>query len=413
MFKLRKFTLEKLLDLLKDVCQKELVSFTERPRTFSTTNDDFVKSTERDETVAYLLEVCEREDMSLSIESFALFVSLLDRFLSSYKVKSKYLECVSVACLYISCKVKEEDENVAITSEFLIDCNCKCSISEILRMEMMILSKFEWNVNDITAVDFLYLYYAILVNKYNQQNPLNSKIVLNNSKWKILKSFNDFSANDSFYPPAELDFLHVLENNLKQCLCASELASYKPRLLAFSLLSLQVNKNQVLVSDIMDNMKQTIKITDEALHDCNEKVSAHLANLHADRELFDQFLDEGYLAAAREHHIAITNMFTQSYLSAVSTQLTVIKEEDEDEVDKEEKPLKQVLGSISNRVGVLNQKSAGNLSSPLNDMNTIKEINRGLTYADILKGRTDQKRKLSENSSTDEEIDCDIENQRR
>lgn len=82
-----------------------------------------------------------RSDIKFSTETFALCVSLIDRFLASFKVKSKYLECFAVACLYIASEIKEDDEKISITSEFLIDCNCKCKISELLRMELLILDR--------------------------------------------------------------------------------------------------------------------------------------------------------------------------------------------------------------------------------------------------------------------------------
>jgi len=33
-------------------------------------------------------------------------------------------------------------------------------------MELMILDKFEWNVNDITAADFLSIFQSLIINKY-------------------------------------------------------------------------------------------------------------------------------------------------------------------------------------------------------------------------------------------------------
>ena len=76
MFKLRSFKREKLLELLKDACQKENIYWTEK-KTYPD-NDDLVKSNERDEIVSFICEVCERDDMDLSVETFALFAALLD-----------------------------------------------------------------------------------------------------------------------------------------------------------------------------------------------------------------------------------------------------------------------------------------------------------------------------------------------
>jgi hypothetical protein len=62
---------------------------------------------------------------------------------------------LAVGCLYIAAKCKEEDDTISITPEFVIDCNANCSSSELLRMERLILEKFDWFVDFVTAVDFL------------------------------------------------------------------------------------------------------------------------------------------------------------------------------------------------------------------------------------------------------------------
>jgi hypothetical protein len=195
MLKLHQFSIDKLLFQLKASLLKENTYWANRKFDNKDNNeeDGFVTTNERDEMVAYLQEVCERDDMLLNLETVALSVTLLDRFLDSFKVKSKYLECAAVACLYIACKVREEDENISITSEFLIDCDCRCSIAELLRMEQMILKKFDWSVDDVTSADFLYMYYAIMINKWNEKQQLVKPVNVN--KWKTVENKQQQSAN--------------------------------------------------------------------------------------------------------------------------------------------------------------------------------------------------------------------------
>ena len=76
-------------------------------------------------------------------------------FIFSPKVRSKFLECLAVGCLYIAAKCKEEDDTISITPEFVIDCNANCSSNELLRMERLILEKFDWFVDFVTPIDFL------------------------------------------------------------------------------------------------------------------------------------------------------------------------------------------------------------------------------------------------------------------
>ncbi len=64
---------------------------------------------------------------------------------------------MAVGCLYIAAKCKEEDDTIPITPEFVIDCNASCSANELLRMERLILEKFDWFADFVTSVDFLQL----------------------------------------------------------------------------------------------------------------------------------------------------------------------------------------------------------------------------------------------------------------
>lgn len=339
MMKLRSFNKDKLFELLKDSLLKESIFWQNSESRGYPNTDDLVKSNERDEMVAYLLEVCDREDMSLSVETFALCVTLLDRFLASFKVKSKYLECLAVACLYIACKVKEEDDNLSITSEFLIDCDCKCSIAELLRMEQMILSKFEWSVNDITASDFIYLYYAILVDKYRSTASMAMSTNSPNNKWNRNNVNNKIKTNKSesdYYPPADLDFLHTLEYKLKQCLCVSDIsANFRPHCIALSLISMQLEANKIEQVELMNLLTFHSKLNHSQIENCKEKIKVHLSSIESSKTLFDLYFDENIFDKSRKRFfyvppLALPSTFA-SPSASMSTNLTAIIEEDEDQ----------------------------------------------------------------------------------
>jgi hypothetical protein len=353
---------------------------------FPNANDDFVKTNERDEMVIYLLELCEREDVAFSLDTYALSVSLLDRFLANFKVKSKYLECSALACLYVASKVKEENEKILSARLFLEACNCKLSIAELLRMELMILSKFEWNINDVTVVDFIYVYHALLVNKYNQLKLLLGDDVANEngqrSRWQQMLSFNTSTATTtmgkfSAYPPRDLDFLHLIEMKAKKCLCVNELTiNFKPHVLAFSLIALQTEKEFCHIEDnsirnaMIDMVKVTLfkhlKLDIETIVTCKEQINNCLISM----EYMSVFFDRYYLNMAFKSHRMAT---TAPLLSAINSQLSVIEEEDECEGDE-------------------------------------TRMEEKTSYADVLK-----KRKLSENGSTSsydggEDLEFEIEN---
>lgn len=429
MMKLRCFSDEKLLDLLKDACYKESNAWTEKKYFPEAASEDLVTPAERDEMMAYLLEVCERSDMSFSIETFALTVTLIDRFLASFKVKSKYLECLSVSCLYLAAKVREEDEKISITKEFLYDCNSKCSVSELLRMELMILSKFEWSIDDMTAADFLYIFHANLVNKFNALTKSHKPSMLVKNKWNVAdKLSKSVITTDSAYPPSDLDFLHELEYKLKQLLCNHELATvFRSKVISFALLSIQMEKvldqdensmqpsTKFMMIETLRTLQEHAKIKNESLKDCMEKVKSYLETIDADKNLLDSYMDQYYSEMARNHK---ANSRLSVTLSTIAKHLTAIKEEDEEEEMKPE--ASRVLASISNQFA--NNHNQMDMASnfygddekkPINQMSQFKSDFvdlRHVSYADMVLNRRDQKRKLSEHSITDEDYDFDSEN---
>lgn len=444
------FSIEKLCELLKDACSKETIYWTDQKKYPET--EDLVTTVERDEIVSFLLEVCDREEVAFSIETFSLFVILLDRFLANYKVKSKYLECLAVACFYIASKVKEEDENVSITSEFLMDCDAKCTLSELLRMELMVLTKFEWNVNNVTHADFLHIYHSIVVNKYNEtEKKLNEEQPKKFNIWKNkhAKSFkldteeeaivlSKFSSSPSSYlnPPENLDFLDLLESQLKQILCINELTTtFRPHLIAYCLLEIQIDEflsskesqncifnMKSTIIDAMNLIKQCAKLNDDILiESCKELVQFHLSSIQETNNLFDKYLND--------YHSGIVKSFRTSLSTVNNASLPAIKEEEEIEeccVNNNSNLLGNILNNFnkSESIGKINSietpcdlinKYLENFETDMDKFDSYKKKSniqlKGLSYADILVGRTStlgkfeqQKRKLSENSSISSEL---------
>jgi hypothetical protein len=155
-------TLNTLTTSLERLCAKEERTWKER--IFNQMRLDEVNSSQRNHASSWLRKVAV--SMNFGIDTYALSVDLLDRFLATLKVRPKFLECLAVGCLYIAAKCKEEDDTIPITPEFVIDCNASCSANELLRMERLILEKFDWFADFVTPIDFLQLYFAILMHKF-------------------------------------------------------------------------------------------------------------------------------------------------------------------------------------------------------------------------------------------------------
>jgi len=243
-------TLNTLTTTLERLCSKE--DRTWKERIFNQTKLDEVNSSQRNHASSWLRKVAA--SMHFGIDTYALSVDLLDRFLATLKVRPKFLECLAVGCLYIAAKCKEEDDTISITPEFVIDCNANCSANELLRMERLILEKFDWFVDFVTAVDFLQIYFALLLVKIGNQGEENNEKV-------IVEKYID------------------LELKLASCLQHHRLSLFKPRILALALISLEFEKQQEQESEMnidwlaaISYLQQLAKVESDALLSCRDLI---------------------------------------------------------------------------------------------------------------------------------------------
>jgi len=264
-------TLNSLTISLERLCSKE--DRTWKERLFTQMKLDEVNSSQRNHAASWLRKVAA--SMQFGIDTYALSVDLLDRFLSTLKVRPKFLECLAVGCLYIAAKCKEEDDTISITPEFVIDCNANCSSSELLRMERLILEKFDWFVDFVTADDFLQIYFALLLLKVGSDGEENDEKVL-------VEKYVD------------------LETKLASCLQHHRLAVFKPRILALALISLEFEKQQSEMKndwlDLITHLQQLAKVEGDALLSCRDLIVRTIPSYKVVRlELSDlQFLSHAY-----------------------------------------------------------------------------------------------------------------------
>uniref|UniRef100_A0A8C3V3X8 Cyclin-like domain-containing protein n=1 Tax=Catharus ustulatus TaxID=91951 RepID=A0A8C3V3X8_CATUS len=95
-------------------------------------------------------------------ETFSLAVNFLDRFLSKMKVQPKHVGCVGLSCFYLAVKASEEERNVPLATDLIRISQYRFTVSDMMRMEKIILEKLCWKVKAITAFQFLQLYHAFI-----------------------------------------------------------------------------------------------------------------------------------------------------------------------------------------------------------------------------------------------------------
>ncbi|XP_029917273.1 cyclin-G1 [Myripristis murdjan] len=171
-----------------------------------------------------------------SAETFSLAVSLLDRFLSVMKIQPKHLSCVGLCCFYIAVKSSEEERNVPLANDLIRISQNRFTVSDMMRMEKIIMEKLYWKVKAPTALRFLRLFHSHI----QEQLDAESKKILS---------------------------LERLEAQLKACHCSFVFSKIKPSLLALALLCLEAQEQHDpehihKIAEALQSLQQHLNIKD-------------------------------------------------------------------------------------------------------------------------------------------------------
>lgn len=115
----------------------------------------------RDNIVRWLAQLNKK--FYFAAETFFLSVTVLDRFLNIVKCRPKHLRIIGLACLYVAAKTREEDEVLPTTLELVQRSEVGCSVAELHRMELIVLSKLSFDLNATTTLEILHILYALLL----------------------------------------------------------------------------------------------------------------------------------------------------------------------------------------------------------------------------------------------------------
>ncbi|KAM9795293.1 cyclin-G1 [Neosynchiropus ocellatus] len=186
-----------------------------------------------------------------SSETFSLAISLLDRFLSVMKIQPKHLSCVGLCCFYIAVKYSEEEKNVPLANDLIRISQNRFTVSDMMRMEKIIMEKLYWKVKAPTALRFLRLFHGHV----QEQLDAESKQILS---------------------------LERLEAQLKACHCSFFFSKIKPSLLAMAILCLEAQDQHEpehgdKISEALRSIQQLLNIKDGDLACVRELVGKCLA----------------------------------------------------------------------------------------------------------------------------------------
>ncbi|XP_024067702.2 cyclin-G1 [Terrapene carolina triunguis] len=184
-------------------------------RLIETAHDNGLRMTARlrDFEVKDLLSLTQF--FGFNTETFSLAVNFLDRFLSKMKVQPKHLGCVGLCCFYLAVKATEEERNIPLASDLIRISQYRFTVSDMMRMEKIVLEKLYWRIKATTAFQFLQLYHLLI----HENLPCERRKHLNFER---------------------------LEAQLKACHCRIMFSKAKPSVLALSILALEIEEKKLL-----------------------------------------------------------------------------------------------------------------------------------------------------------------------
>lgn len=197
----------------------------------------------RDKVVRWLWLL--NQDFEYLPETFALAVNILDRLLSLVKVKSKYLKCIAITSYFLAIKLLEEDENIQPLKEVVRVSDCGCSESDVLRMERVIVTKLNWDLQNPTALTFLQLFHSLVFS--NSANLLRDM--------------------------APSHHLQSLTTKLEDCICKHRFTQFKSSVLSLALLSEDLESLSPTWFSSIISIKKVVPVDYGELIRCRELIT--------------------------------------------------------------------------------------------------------------------------------------------
>lgn len=248
---------QKLSSLLERAVSREAKLWKVHVPKKPTNQDTDISPEKRDEAVWWLREV--HSQLKLYPETLCLAISILDRFLSAIKARPKYLRCIAISCFFLAVKTNEEDKRIPSLRDLASSSKCGCSPSEVLRMERIILDKLNWDLHSTTALDFLYIFHAM---------------VLSCKSGRLTTVLSDFNPSQH---------VALLTQQLLHCLSHNALLHVRGSVLSLALITLELEKLCPDWLALTVNLLRKAQIDSSQLIGCRELVarclSTHKASL--------------------------------------------------------------------------------------------------------------------------------------
>merc|ERR1712193_562674 len=150
-----KMNTRKLASNVKNICARRRETWKKSYKSFSksTHSQDpesvYAGPKERDEACQWI----HHQALSLQVapDTMATAYALFDRALFSVKVKRSHVGVLAAACLSLSVKLLEDEICKSLGKYLIKKANLTFSMRDLIRMEMMLLQKFDWKMANEAA----------------------------------------------------------------------------------------------------------------------------------------------------------------------------------------------------------------------------------------------------------------------
>lgn len=149
----------RLVAHLKSICLRRREGWKKSFKNFSPSQSNESESIyagyqERPEAVKWI----HKQSISLHLapDSIALAFAIFDRILFGMKVKKCHIAVLAAASVSLATKMLEDEQCKNLGKYLVKGANLAFSVRDLNRMEMMVITKFDWKIEETTCMDFLF-----------------------------------------------------------------------------------------------------------------------------------------------------------------------------------------------------------------------------------------------------------------
>lgn len=103
----------------------------------------------------WVMDLCEEQNCQEEVSLLCL--SYMDRFLSLVSIKKTHLQILATACLLLASKLREPNYKALPVELLVFYTDNSITKKDLIRWELLVLSRLKWDVSTVTPLDFLEL----------------------------------------------------------------------------------------------------------------------------------------------------------------------------------------------------------------------------------------------------------------